>query len=145
MRVIVAGSRSITDEPLIAYVMGLGMGTLGLATEVVTGCAPGVDAVAAKIAREYREPFPVKEFPAAWGDINVEGAVVRTRTNGSKYNVLAGHQRNQKMAEYADALIAIWDGKSTGTKDMISRMERLSKPYFIYSVATKTHAVYNNK
>jgi len=31
----------------------------------------------------------------------------------------AGFIRNAEMAEYADALIAFWDGRSKGTKHMI--------------------------
>ena len=31
----------------------------------------------------------------------------------------AGFKRNVKMAEYADALVAFWDGTSKGTKHMI--------------------------
>ena len=32
---------------------------------------------------------------------------------------MAGPLRNEKMARVADALIAFWDGKSRGTKNMI--------------------------
>ena len=32
---------------------------------------------------------------------------------------IAGYLRNKQMAEYADALIAFWDGESKGTKHMI--------------------------
>ena len=31
----------------------------------------------------------------------------------------AGFKRNVRMAEYADALVAFWDGESKGTKHMI--------------------------
>ena len=31
----------------------------------------------------------------------------------------AGHLRNVDMGDYADALIAVWDGESKGTKHMI--------------------------
>ena len=36
-----------------------------------------------------------------------------------KYGRAAGPRRNKQMAEYADALLAYWDGKSRGTKNMI--------------------------
>ena len=36
-----------------------------------------------------------------------------------KYGPSAGPRRNAQMAEVADALIAFWDGKSRGTKNMI--------------------------
>ena len=36
------------------------------------------------------------------------------------------------MANYADALLAIWDGKSKGTGHMIRQMVLLDKPIYIY-------------
>ena len=36
-----------------------------------------------------------------------------------KFGKSAGFRRNEQMAEFADALIAFWDGKSHGTKHMI--------------------------
>ncbi|WP_197026348.1 hypothetical protein [Polaribacter sp. Hel_I_88] len=42
-------------------------------------------------------------FPAEW----------------NKFGKAAGPVRNKEMAIYADALIAFWDGKSRGTKNMI--------------------------
>lgn len=36
------------------------------------------------------------------------------------------------MAGYADALIAIWDGKSRGTAHMIETMKKLGKPTFVF-------------
>lgn len=47
--------------------------------------------------------IPVKKFPADWGGLGKR----------------AGYLRNEQMADYADALIAVWDGKSKGTKHMI--------------------------
>jgi len=45
--------------------------------------------------------------------------------------------RNKIMAEMGDALIAIWDGKSAGTEDMIDHMERLRKTYIVYRTDTR--------
>lgn len=39
--------------------------------------------------------------------------------------------RNGYMADYGDELIAFWDGASFGTKDMIEKMKRRSKPVTI--------------
>ena len=41
------------------------------------------------------------------------------KPNWVMYHKSAGIRRNKEMAEYADALIAFWDGKSNGTKNMI--------------------------
>lgn len=60
--------------------------------------------------------IPVKQFPADW----------------DQFGKAAGHIRNKQMAEYADALVAVWDGKSPGTKNMITTMQSLNKPVYIY-------------
>lgn len=72
-------------------------------TEVVSGCARGVDLLGEAWAKGAG--IPVTRFPAIW---EVHGKA-------------AGAIRNQQMAEYAKALVAIWDGKSPGTKDMIRK------------------------
>ena len=38
----------------------------------------------------------------------------------------------QEMAEYADYLIAFWDGKSRGTRNMIEIMKKLGKHGEVY-------------
>ena len=45
----------------------------------------------------------ITQFPADW---NKQGKAAR-------------YKRNEQMANYANALIAFWDGKSKGTKHMI--------------------------
>ena len=42
--------------------------------------------------------------------------------------------RNREMAEYADALLAVWDGESKGTANMILEMHRMGKPVFVWRV-----------
>ena len=39
----------------------------------------------------------------------------------------------EEVCEYADALIAFWDGKSKGTKHMIQTMRLNKKPYMIFN------------
>ena len=69
--------------------------------EVVCGKARGADTFGETYA--YNASIPVKEFPADWKGLG-KGA---------------GHIRNKQMGDYADALIAVWDGESRGTKNMI--------------------------
>ncbi len=71
------------------------------AVEVVSGCARGADEMGECYAAERM--FTVRQFPADW----------------AAHGRSAGPRRNKDMAEYADALIAFWDGKSRGTKHMI--------------------------
>ncbi len=103
MKVIIAGGRDITDYSLIE----IAINESGfIIDEVVSGGATGVDTLAIKYAIE--KGIPSKVFHADW----------------KKHQRAAGPIRNREMAEYSDALIAIWDGKSRGTKNMIEEAKR---------------------
>ena len=84
-------------------------------TEIVSGKAPGIDTVGEAWA--ISNGIPVAEFPAEW-DLGKHAALLR----------------NAEMAEYADAALVIWDGKSKGSADMLSHMHRLAKPVAIYEM-----------
>ena len=113
MKVIISGSRDFIAAPLIAQAVELS-GWLPAITEVVSGCARGIDRLGEFWALQHS--IPIKQFPADW----------------QGHGKLAGIYRNVKMAEYADALIAIWDGESRGTGNMIEEMRRVEKPVFVY-------------
>ena len=68
---------------------------------VVSGHAKGADTLAEKYAND--KGFDLEIYPADW----------------KKFGKAAGFKRNEKMAEFADGLIAFWDGKSHGTQHMI--------------------------
>lgn len=128
MKVIIAGSRGVTD---LAQIYDAVVASKFDVTEVVSGTAKGVD----KLGEVYASQtlIPVKRFPAQWKDLEVPGAVIKQGQYGP-YNALAGFHRNQRMAEYADALIAVWNGTSNGTKHMIEYMYKCEKPVFVYKV-----------
>lgn len=120
MKVIIAGSRHINDYQLVSTVISNTISKYNISvTEVVSGCANGPDILGEQWALENN--IPVTPFPAEWDDITAPDAKIKINKWGKQYNALAGFQRNERMAEYADVLIAIWDGKSHGTKDMIER------------------------
>lgn len=120
MKVIIAGSRHINDYQLVSTVISNTISKYNISvTEVVSGCANGPDVLGEQWALENN--IPVAPFPAEWDDISAPDAKIKINKWGKQYNALAGFQRNERMAEYADVLIAIWDGKSHGTKDMIER------------------------
>lgn len=111
MKVIIAGSRVVTNYQTVVAALELADLVLGIRpTEVVSGKARGVDTLGERWAHRYR--VPVKGFPAAW------------RGSDGVLDKGAGHRRNEEMARYADALVAVWDGSSTGTADMIRRAEK---------------------
>jgi len=116
MKVIVAGSRTILNKDTVRKaVRNSGF----LVTEVVSGKAQGVDRLGEELAVE--EGWPIVQFPADW---NEDGRS-------------AGPLRNSRMASYADALVAVWDGQSRGTQDMIRRMEVLRKPVYVYKAVVE--------
>lgn len=112
MRVIVAGSRTVSVRATVEDAM-TGCPWWGRVTEVVHGGARGVDSLAGAVARSHG--LPVRVFPADW------------RADGRA----AGPIRNRQMAGYADALVAVWDGASRGTANMVEEMRRLGKPVYV--------------
>ena len=114
MKVIVAGSRTIGDLDLVEKAIADSGFKID---ELVWGCAPGVDTLA-KIWAD-NSSVPSKPFPADW--------IKYGRKN-------AGKIRNQEMANYADALIAVREKKSGGTTDMVKRMKTAGKPVFLVDI-----------
>lgn len=116
MKVIVAGSRSITDY----FVVETAIKESGFKIdELVCGGAKGVDSLGRDWA--FLNSIPVKEFPANW---NLHGK-------------RAGYIRNSAMVEYADALIAIWDGESKGTYHTIGLAVKHGLDYYVKEVKIK--------
>lgn len=102
MRVIIAGGRDFDDYKLLKEVCDEFLKDFNV-TEIVSGKSLGADTLGEKYAKERN--IPIKEFPANW----------------IKFKKGAGHIRNGEMAEYGDCLIAFYDGKSTGTKNMLEQ------------------------
>lgn len=110
MKVIIAGSRTITDARLVEEAIRLSGFHI---TEVVSGKAPnGVDGLGEAWAT--RNQIPVAQFPADW----------------DTYGKAAGPIRNAQMAKYADALICVWDGVSPGSNNMIRTARSAGLPVF---------------
>lgn len=115
MKLIIAGSRGIPPEAVVRYLEDETFFHLTV-KEVVCGMAKGPDLAGkhwAEMLNKQGINIKVKEFPADWD------------THGKA----AGFFRNEQMAFYADELLAFWDGKSRGTKDMIQRMLKFDKPF----------------
>jgi hypothetical protein len=109
VKTIIAGSRSITDMRYIEEAVACSQFEI---TEIVSGGAKGIDTLAITYAQQHRIPLTIM------------------RANWDQYGKSAGFRRNGKMANYADALIAIWDGQSRGTLHMINvAKERKLKVY----------------
>ena len=127
MKVIIAGSRNIVDYEIIKKSIEESKFDL---TEVVSGGARGVDTLGEKYAKE--NDLLVKIFKAEWDNlVDVPKYKIKKNKYGKLYNVTAGFERNEKMGDYADALIAVWDGKSNGTKAMIEYMKKKNKKVYV--------------
>lgn len=136
MKYLIAGSREVTDYNLVKDAMEEAISKFKKKpTEIVSGGARGVDKLGEKWADENGVNCTV--FEADWGNIKGENVRLKKKVNPFTkkeefYNANAGFDRNQKMAEYADVLVAINLG-TPGTEDMISRMKKLKKPVYVWS------------
>jgi hypothetical protein len=103
MKVIIAGGRDFQHYKLLKYKMIEILKNVTDEIIIIHGCAQGADKLAITFAKE--RGYKVKQFDADWDNINVKGAVIKTNNFGKPYNANAGPQRNEKMADNADALL----------------------------------------
>ena len=106
VKLIVAGSRTFNDEKFLFEVLDSIQGPI---VEIVSGNAEGADKLGEKYAKARGIDLVI--FPANW----------------KKHGKAAGPIRNEKMAKYANAAVVFWDGKSTGSQNMIRLMENNNK------------------
>ena len=108
MKVIVAGGRNVpeilgeTGARKKVYASIKSFLTIYSIDEIVSGTARGVDRLGEKWAKD--NGVKLTRMPADWDE----------------YGKRAGYLRNEEMAEYADAVILVWDGKSKGTGHMLA-------------------------
>lgn len=119
MKVIVAGSRSISDYDLVEQAIKESGFEI---TEIVSGCARGVDRLGEKYA--FLNGLAVRAFPANW----------------NMYGKRAGYLRNERMAIYADAVVAVWDGQSKGTKHMIDFAKGKGLHIFVFDTSRRVNS-----
>lgn len=107
MKIAVVGSRGSTVSDLEKYLPPE-------TTEIVSGGAQGVDS-SAKI---YAEAHGIKltEFLPEY----------------DKYGRSAPLKRNILIIEYADLVLAFWDGKSRGTKYVIDTCKKMRIPVRVF-------------
>ena len=115
MRVAVIGSRGLQVNDLGDYLPA------GV-TEIVSGGARGVDTCAKNYALVHN--LKLTEFLPEY----------------SRYGRGAPLRRNITIIEYADLVLAFWDGKSRGTKFVIDNCKKRNIPVAIHRIATGTEA-----
>ena len=107
MKVAVIGSRNLAVKNLEKY---LPEGT----TEIVSGGARGIDSCAKNYANT--NGIPLKEF----------------LPNYDEFGRSAPLLRNLEIIDYADIVLAFWDGRSRGTKFVIDKCRAKGKPVNIF-------------
>jgi glycerophosphoryl diester phosphodiesterase len=112
-RVIIAGGRDFDDFRFLCKKCMAKLQNKADVT-IVSGTANGADKLGEKFANFMG--YEIKQFPANWDE----------------FGKRAGYLRNKEMAEYADALIVFWDGKSKGTKHMIDLAKEKNLKVVVY-------------
>ena len=109
MKVAIIGSRNLVINDLQNYLPET-------VTEIVSGGAKGIDAC----AKEYALAHGLKltEFLPEY----------------AKYGRSAPLKRNLQIIEYADEVIAFWDGKSAGTKYVIDNCRKMNKKITVNTI-----------
>ena len=101
MKVAVVGSRSISAIDLGMYISD--------GDEIVSGGATGVDSCAAEYAK--KKGLRLTVFLPQY----------------DRYGRAAPIARNKQIVDYADKIVALWDGKSKGTLSVIKYAEKTGK------------------
>lgn len=115
MKLLIAGSRSITDKHLVFELIDAFIYDIDeKPTHIISGMASGVDKIAADYAKSRN--IELIEKPADWS-----------------IGKHAGFIRNKEMYDIADRVLILWDGKSRGTKhtyELCKKHKRI--PYSLY-------------
>ena len=109
VKILIVGSRGITNFDLSAYVSGE-------VRLIISGGASGVDAIAEKYADERK----------------ISKLILRPEY--SRYGRRAPLLRNEKMVDLADEVLVIWDGVSRGTAYTIECAKKKGKSLKVITV-----------
>ena len=112
MKVAVIGSRELEIEDIEKYIPQN-------VTEIISGGARGIDRCAEKYAKENEIKYSV------------------FLPDYKKYKRGAPLIRNREIIEAADEVIAIWDGRSKGTKYGIELCRKLNKKVTVHIMMQK--------
>ena len=103
MKVAIIGSRGVVKIDIAVHLPAE-------CTEIVSGGARGVDTLAAQYARQ--KGLLLTEFLPNYAQFG-RGAPLR---------------RNEEIVNYADLVLAFWDGTSRGTAFVINYAKKVGKP-----------------
>ena len=103
MKLLIVGSRSITDFDLSPYIPED-------VDTVISGGASGIDS----LAEQYADLHRLSKY------------IIRPRYD--LYGRAAPLKRNEQVVDIADAVLVIWDGCSKGTQYTLKYAKKMSKP-----------------
>lgn len=106
MRTAIIGSRNIKLNDLSSLFEYMPEGT----TEIVSGGAKGADSIAALAAEQLG--LPIRVFLPNYGRFKRAAPLIR----------------NEEIVQYADYVLALWDGTSRGTANVIKTCIREHTP-----------------
>ena len=106
MKLLIVGSRSITDFELSPYIPAD-------VDTIISGGADGID----RLAEQYADLHRLSKY------------ILRPQYN--VYGRAAPLKRNEQMVEIADAVLVIWDGRSKGTQYTIKYTKKTNKPIIL--------------
>ena len=109
MKLLVVGSRSITDFDLSVFIPDE-------VDTVISGGANGIDA----LAEEYADRHRLSKY------------IFRPRYD--LYGRAAPIRRNEQMVDFCDAVLVIWDGHSKGTQHTVNYANKVKKPITVVLV-----------
>ena len=107
LKVAIIGSRNL-------QVYNFGKYLPNNVSEIISGGARGIDTCASKYAKE--KGIKLTEFLPEY----------------EKFGRAAPLKRNLQIIDYADLILAFWDGKSNGTKFVIDNSKKQNKPIKIF-------------
>ena len=110
-RVVVAGCRDYNNYEEASEYIDYCLADIVNDNEIIilSGRASGADRLGEMYARE--KGYKIEYYPADW----------------ETYGRSAGPIRNEQMARVCDMVICCWDGKSRGTKSMISYTNKYNR------------------
>ena len=109
MKLMIAGSRSITSFDLSPYIPNE-------VDTIISGGAKGIDALAEQYAIDHKLSRYI------------------ILPNYNLYGKAAPSKRNQEMVDMSESVLIIWDGKSKGTLSTINYAKKQSKQLILVTI-----------
>lgn len=117
LKLVICGSRTFDDIRYMRECLDEVLAGVEEVT-VVSGCAIGADVLGERYAAG--RAFKVERYPADWKNLGKS----------------AGMIRDQEMLDKCDAVVAFWDGKSSGTRNMIEIAKEAGKLLGVFTFNT---------